>query len=132
LRARLIQQSVIASREALAIQSLLALAQQTGFRRVREILLKRFDLQRGHLIAREHWWLKELVALNERLRAKLERGERMTPQELMGIEPLRLKNLEKQEGSESPPLAATLKSALFDPPCPARSVPDAPVRCCAG
>jgi hypothetical protein len=60
---------------------------------------------------------RELVALNERLIAKLEKGERLLPQEVIEIEPLRLKSPEKQDAFELTPrpLVGTLKSYLFDP-----------------
>jgi hypothetical protein len=125
VRERLIQLAVIPNREALDLEALHALAQHTGFSQVRDRLLERFDLQEGQLIARDHWWLKNLLALNERLVAKLERGERLSPQQLIEIEPLRLKTAEKPADSEPPPLAAALKSALFDAPTatPTFSVP---------
>lgn len=44
------------------------------------------------------------------------------------MEPLRLNSREKHGGSESPPLAATLKSALFDLPSETPA-PSDPVRC---
>lgn len=128
VRERLIQQGVLAQRKALSLEALHAVAHHTGFHRVRDLLLERFDLQGRHLIAREHWWLEQLLALNERLIQKLQVGERLTPQELVAIEALRLKSSEKPAASAAPPLAATLKSALFDP-SPERPAPAAPVRC---
>ncbi|HEX7588495.1 MAG TPA: hypothetical protein VF478_09295, partial [Anaerolineae bacterium] len=128
VRERLIQAQVLPNREALPVEALHALAHHTGFNQVREVLLERFNLQAGHLLAKETWWLPELLALNERLIAKLERGERLTPQEHVEIEPLRLKRAEKQGDSESPPLAAALKSALFGRP-PEMVTSPAPVRC---
>jgi transposase-like protein len=132
VRERLIQRGVLPNRDALAIEALHALAHHTGFHLVRALLLERFDLQGRQLIAREHWWLKNLLALNERLMRKLERGERLTPQELVEIEALRLKTPEKSADSAAPPLAAALKSALFDRPAPSApptQVGAAPVRC---
>jgi hypothetical protein len=130
VRERLIQRGVIASRDDLDDTALHALAKHTGFNLVRDLLLDRFNAQDGMLIAKETWWLRELVALNERLIAKLERGERLTPQEQVEIEPLRLKTSEKQGDGEPtpPPLAAALKSVLFDTPL-ASSVPAEPIRC---
>jgi transposase-like protein len=113
MRERLITQGVIPNREALDVESLYALAKHTGFHLVRDFLLERFDLQTGELIAREHWWLKELIALNERLIAKLERGERLTPQELVDIEPLRLQTPQKQAFPALPPIVAHLTATLF-------------------
>jgi len=130
VRERLIQRGVIPNREALDVEALHALAKHTGFNLVRDLLLERFDLQGGQLIAKEHWWLQKLLALNERLCAQLERGERLTPQEIIDIEPLRLKTSEKQADSEPtpPPLAAVLQSALFDSPPQSETAPT-PVRC---
>ena len=87
-----------------------------------------FNVQDGQLIAKETWWLNELVALNERLIAKLERGERLTPSERADLEPLRLPTPEKQGDSEPPPLVAALNSALFGRP-PETVTSPAPVRC---
>jgi transposase-like protein len=133
VRERLIDLGVVADRAALDLEALTRLAQHTGFSRVRELLLERFDLQAGHLTRREHWWLNQLLALNERLIGKLERGEALTPQELVEIEPLRLKHPEKSADSEAPaPLAACLKSALFKPAPETRTAAEArtePVRC---
>jgi hypothetical protein len=134
VRERLIQRGVILSRETLDVESIHALAKHTGFSQVRDQLLERFNLQDGHLIAKDTWWLHELVALNERLLAKLERGERLTPQEVVAIEPLRLKTSEKQDDFELTPRprAATLKSFLFDPvpvTPPSTSRGPTPVRC---
>jgi len=130
VRERLIQAQVIPNREALSVDAIHALAKHTGFNRVRDLLLECFDAQAGRLIAKETWWLRELVALNERLIAKLERGERLTPQELIELEPLRLNTPEKQGDCEPtpPPLAACLQSVLFDPPA-ARPVSAEPIRC---
>ena len=118
VRERLIQTRGIPNREALSLESLHALAKHTGFNRVRDVLRERFEFQDDHFIAKEHWWLRELVALNERLIAKLEKGERFTPQELVEIEPVRLHTSEKPADSAPPPppLAAALKSVLFDSP----------------
>ncbi len=135
VRERLIQRGVLLSRETLDVEAIHAIAKHTGFNQVRDLLLERFDLQDGHLMAKENWWLRELVALNERLIVKLEKGERLTPQELVDIEPLRLKphcnhavgaseTPEKQDDFELTPrpLAATLKSFLFNAlPAPANA-----------
>jgi len=126
VRERLITQGVIANRDALEIDSLHTLAKHTGFNLVRDFLLERFDLQAGELIAREHWWLKELIALNERLIAKLERGERLTPQELIDIEPARLQTPEKQALPALPPVVAQLTATLFPRPTAEAS---ASIRC---
>jgi hypothetical protein len=134
VRERLIQRGVILSRETLDLEALHALAKHTGFNQVRDLLLERFNLQDGKLIAQEHWWLRELLALNERLLQKLERGERLLPPEAVALEPLRLKTSEKQDDFDLTPrpLADAVKSFLFDP-LPATSlVPIAdttPVRC---
>jgi len=128
VRERLIQLGVLPNREALPVEALHALAQHTGFNRVRDLLLERLDLQGGRLIAKETWWLPELIALNERLISKLERGERLTPSERADMEPLRLPTPEKQGDSESPPLGAALHSALFGRP-PETVTSPAPVRC---
>jgi transposase-like protein len=128
VRERLIQLGVLPDREALAVEALHALAQHVGFSQVRNLLLERFDLQGGQLFAKAEWWLPKLLALNERLIHHLERGERLTPQELVEVEPLRLKPPEKPAASEPPPLAAALKSALFDLP-PETLAPAEPVRC---
>ena len=128
IRERLIQAHVIPDRDALTLEALHLLAKHTGFAQVRDLLLERFNLQHGHLIARDAWWLRELLALNERLMTKLERGEPLLPQELVEMEPLRLKPSEKPGHSEPPPLAAYLKSALFDTP-PETEAPPTPVRC---
>jgi hypothetical protein len=137
VRERLIAQGVIANRDALEVDALHALAKHTGFNLVRDVLLERFDAQAGQLIAREHWWLNELVALNERLIAKLEGGERLTPQELVDIEPLRLtphcahaggssETPEKQPLPALPPVVAHLAATLFPNPTAETS---ASVRC---
>ena len=83
VRERLIQLAVLPDRAALTLEAVHALAHHTGFQQVRDLLLERFDLQAGHLFAREHWWLEQLLALNARLLACLARGERLTPQELV-------------------------------------------------
>ena len=126
VRERLIVQGAIPNREALDDESLHTLAKHTGFNLVRDFLLERFDLQAGVLIAREHWWLKELVALNERLIAKLERGERLTPQELVDIEPVRLQTPEKQPFPARPPVVAHLTATLLPRPTAETS---ASIRC---
>lgn len=134
VRERLIQRGVILSRETLDVEAIHALAKHTGFNQVRDLLLERFQVQDGTLIAQEHWWLQELLTLNERLLQKLERGERLLPHEAVEIEPLRLNTPEKQGDLDLTPrpLAGALKSFLFDP-LPATSlVPVAdtpPVRC---
>ena len=117
VRERLIQIQVIPHRTALSLEALHAIAHHTGFAQVRDLLLERFNVQNGNLIAKESWWLTELVTLNERLMAKLERGEPLSPQERVEIEPVRLQTSEKPADSEPtpPPLAAALKSGLFDP-----------------
>ncbi len=134
VRERLIQRGVIQSRETLDVESIHALAKHTGFNQVRDLLLERFHAQDGKLIAKETWWLRELVALNERLIAKLAKGERLLPPEVVEIEPLRLKSPEKQGDFELAPrpLAGALKSFLFAPLPVTASVPAAstlPVRC---
>ncbi len=128
IRERLIQAQVIPNRDALTVEALHVLAKHTGFAQVRDLLLERFNLQHGHLIARDAWWLRELLALNERLMAKLDRGEPLLPQELVAIEPLRLKASEKPGDPEPPPLAASLKSVLFEAPSPPET-PVTPLRC---
>jgi hypothetical protein len=117
VRERLIQAGLVSDRAALPVESILELAHHTGFAQVRDQLIERFTAQDGHLIAKETWWVRELVALNERLIAKLERGERLTSQERVEIEPLRLKPSEKQDHSErsSCSFTATLKNVLFAP-----------------
>jgi len=134
VRERLIQRGVILSRETLDVEAIHAIAKHTGFNQVRDLLLERFHAQDGKLIAKDTWWLRELVALNERLIAKLEKGERLLPPEAVEIEPLRLKSPEKQGDLEFTPrpLAGALKSFLFDPLPALSSVPaasTAPVRC---
>ena len=126
VRERLIASGIIPDRAALTIHSLHTLAHHTGFAQVRQILLERFLVQDGQLVAREHWWLNELLALNERLLAKLEQGQSMTPQEIVDVESLRLKAPQKKADVASPPLAAALHSVLFQPPV---DTPDRPVRC---
>jgi transposase-like protein len=127
VRERLIHSGVIADRDALNLESLHALAQHTGFAQVRTLLLERFHLQDGQLSAREHWWLRELLALNERLLTQLEHGERLTPQELLDIEALRLPVPHTPAGPVPvPALTATLEHSLFQPP---DQTPDSPVRC---
>ncbi len=66
VRERLIQLAVLPDRAALTLEALHALARHTGFNRVRDLLLERFDLQGGHLFGREPWWLEKLLALNAR------------------------------------------------------------------
>jgi hypothetical protein len=134
VRERLIETQVIPHRTALSLEARYAIAQHTGFAQVRDLWLERFNTPNGTLMAKETWWLTELVALNERLMAKLERGEPLTPQELVEIEPVRLKPSEKLADSEPtpPPLAAALKSVLFDPtPASPTSTPESPavIRC---
>ena len=116
VRERLIALALLPNRGALPLESLHKLAHHTGFAQVRQILLQRFDLQDGQIIAREHWWLEELLALNERLIAKLERGERITPQELFDVKLLRLQTPSKRTEVASPPLAAAMRQALFTLP----------------
>jgi transposase-like protein len=128
VREQLIQAQVIPNRDALTLEALHVLAKHTGFAQVRDLLLERFNLQQGQLIARDAWWLRELLALNERLIAKLEHGERLLPQELVEIEPMRLKFAGKPANPEPPPLAASLKGALFEMP-PAAETPATPIRC---
>ena len=128
IRERLIQARVIPDRDALTVEALHVLAKHTGFAQVRDLLLERFNLQHGQLIARETWWLRELLALNERLIAKLEHGEQLLPQELVAIDPLRLKVSEKPGNPEPPPLAAFLKRVLFKA-APTPETPATPVRC---
>jgi hypothetical protein len=128
VRERLIQLGVVPDRDALDLEALHAVAHHTGFNFVRDLLLERFDLQGGHLIAREHWWLDQLLALNEHLFTQLERGEPLTPQEVIDIEPLRLTSAEKVADSALPPLAAAFKGTLFDPPT-ASAAANEPIRC---
>lgn len=128
VRERLIQLGVLPNREALDVEALHALAHHTGFSIVRDLLLERFTLQDGQLLAREPWWLEKLLALNERLIDRLERGERLTPQALVAIEPLRLKRADEPAAAVAPPLAASLQSALFTPP-PETPLSSEPVRC---
>jgi len=126
VRERLIARGVLPERGALSLDSLHKLAHHTGFAQVRQILLERFLLQDGQLVAREHWWLNELLALNERLLTKLENGESISPQELVDVESLRLKSPRKDVDAASPPLAAALQSALFQP---SKDTPDQPICC---
>ena len=126
VRELLIARGVIPDRADLSLESLHKLAHHTGFAQVRQILLERFRLQNGQLIAREQWWLDELLALNGRLLTKLEQGGSMTPQEIVDLEPLRLKAACKHAGAASRPLTAALHGMLFPPPAP---TPDQPVRC---
>jgi len=126
VRERLIARGVIPDRAALTTHSLHTLAHHTGFAQVRQMLLERFHAQDGQLVAREHWWLNELLALNERLLTKLEQGEPITPQEIVDVEPLRLKTPRKHVDAASPPLAAALQGVLFQP---AVHTSDEPVRC---
>ena len=113
VRERLITLGLIADRDAVEVDALLRLAQHTGFAQVRELLLERFNLQAGQLIAKEQWWLTELLALNARLLQQLDRGERLSPQQLIASEPLCLKPPEKQ--APTTPALAALHSALFEP-----------------
>jgi len=135
VRERLIQAQVIPNREALTVEAIHEIAKHTGFNQVRDPLLERFNAQNGCLIAKETWWVRELVALNERLIAKLARGEQLTSQELVEIAPLRLQTSEKQGDSEgsAPPLAAALKSILFEPlstpATPSTANRSEPIRC---
>ena len=126
VRERLIARGLILDRAALTIHSLHKLAHHTGFAQVRQILLERYLVQGGQLVAREHWWLNELLAFNECLLTKLEQGESITPQEIVDVESLRLKTPRKHVDAASPPLAATLQGVLFQPPA---HTPDGPVRC---
>jgi hypothetical protein len=126
VRERLITRGVIPDRAALSCESLLDLAHHTGFGRVRQMLLARFQVQEGQLIAKEQWWLNELLALNARLLSKLEQGERITPQELVDIEALRLPTPPKNVDPASPPLVAALRQTLFALPTEAA---DEPVCC---
>ena len=135
VRERLIQAGLVSDRDALPVESILKLAHHTGFAQVRDQLLERFNAQEGQLIAKETWWVRELVALNERLITRLERGERLTPQERVEIEPLRLKISEKPSDSETSaaPVVAALKSVLFESPSAPSSTPSVdlsePIRC---
>jgi transposase-like protein len=126
LRERLIAREIIPDRSALSLESIHKLAHHTGFAQVRQILLERFLFQDGQLIAREHWWLNELLALNERLLTKLENGESISPQELVDVEPLRLKSPPQRVDAASPPLAIALQGVLFQSPAES---PDQPVCC---
>jgi transposase-like protein len=121
-----VRERIIPDRSALPLESLHKLAQHTGFAQVRQTLLERFLLQDGQLIAREHWWLNELLALNERLLVKLEQGGSITPQEIVDVEPLRLKTPRRHADAAAPPLAAALQSVLFQPQ---DHIPDGPVCC---
>jgi transposase-like protein len=126
VRERLLARGVIPDRSALSPESIHKLAHHTGFAQVRQILLERFLLQDGQLIAREHWWLDELLALNERLLTKLENGESISPQELVDVESLRLKSPPQRVDAASPPLAAALQGVLFQSP---GDTPDQPIHC---
>lgn len=126
VRERLIARGVIPDRSALTIDWLHKLAHHTGFAQIRQILLDRFQLQDGHLFAKEHWWLNELLALNNRLLDKLERGEKMMPQELVDVESLRLNTMPKNVDAASPSLATALHSVLFES---AIDASNEPVRC---
>jgi transposase-like protein len=126
VRDLLIARGVISDRAALSLESLHKLAHHTGFAQVRQILFERFLVQDGQLIAKEHWWLNELLALNERLLTKLERGESISPQEVVDIEPLRLRTPPERIDAASPPLAAALQGVLFQS---SANTPDQPVRC---
>jgi len=129
VRERLIQLAVLPDRATLTLEAVHALAHHTGFQQVRDLLLERFDLQGGHLFAREHWWLDHLLALNERLLARLARGERLAPQELVTIEPLRLKTSEKTAPNAPRPLASALHQTLFEPPAEPTPAAPEPIRC---
>jgi transposase-like protein len=123
VREQLIAKGIVAERAALSLESLHALAHHTGFAQVRQILLERFALQQGQLIAEEQWWLRELLALTTRLLDKLERGETLTPQELVDCTALRLPTPPAQLAPAPPPLAAALQSMLLAPPAPATGEP---------
>jgi transposase-like protein len=117
VREQLIAEGAISDRAALDLESLHALARHTGFAQVRQMLLERFQLQGGALIAREQWWLRELVALNERLLAQLAQGQALTPQETLEIAALRLPA--PGRGADVPPSAALspgLQQRLFQAP----------------
>jgi hypothetical protein len=129
VRERLIQLGLLPNRATLTLEALHALAHHTGFQQVRDLLLERFDLQAGHLIAREHWWLEQLLALNERLLARLAQGERLTPQELVAIEPLRLKTPENAAPNGPRPLASALHQTLFVAPAEPPPAAPVPIRC---
>lgn len=124
VRERLITLGLIAKREALELEALHRLAQHTGFAQVRQLLLERFNLQDGQLSADAHWWLRELLALNARLLQQLERGERLSPQQLIALEPLCLKTPAKQDASV--PMLAALQTALF---ASAQPTAAEPLRC---
>jgi hypothetical protein len=131
VRERLIHLGVIPNREALEVEALHTLAKRllgrplghTGFNQVRDLWLERFHAQDGQLIAKQNWWLDHLLALNvahpchlgTRRLDKLEQGERLTPQELVDLEPLRLNSSVKPMDSAPPPLAAALHHVLFEP-----------------
>ena len=126
VRERLIARGVIPDRGALPVDWLHKLAHHTGFSQIRQILLDRFHTQDGQLIAKEHWWLSELLALNERLITKLERGESILPQEIVDVESLRLAVPRTDADGASHPLTAALQSVLFPQQ---DGSPDAPVCC---
>ncbi len=127
LRQRLIASGVIPDRDALAVESLYALVRHTGFAQVRKLLLERFELQQGQLIAKAHWWLPQLLALNERLLSQLEQGQPLTPQETLDLQSLRLPLPQTQnEAIPAPLLATALQNTLFQP---LDSLSDTPVRC---
>jgi hypothetical protein len=116
VREQLIAGGVIADRGALDLESLHALARHTGFAQVRQLLLERFQLQEGELIAREQWWLRELVALNERLLAQLAQGQGLTPQETLEIAALRLPPPAAAADAAPPSaLPPALQQTLFQP-----------------
>lgn len=121
VREGLITRGLLPDRSALPLESLHQLAHHTGFVQVRELLLARFHAQDGQLIAREHWWLKELLALNERLLTQLEQGERITPQQQVDIDALRLPSPPKPSAASSPSLAVALHQTLFSVPAEAAS-----------
>ena len=126
VRERLIARGVLPERGALSLESLHKLAHHTGFAQVRQILLERFHLQDGQLIARDAWWLEALSALNERLLTALQQGQSLSPQQLVEIEPLRLQTLRPEAASPQPLLPAALHELLFAPSAPD---PDPTVRC---
>ena len=124
VRERLITLGQLANRDALELEHLHHLAQHTGFAQVRALLLERFELQAGQLFAKEQWWLSALLALNTRLLQQLERGERLSPQQLIALEPLSLTPPEKQ--APSAPARAALHRAWFEPPA---ASPAEAIRC---
>lgn len=125
VRERLIAGGVLSDRGALSLEALHKLAHHTGFAQVRQILLERFQLQEGQLLLREQWWLKELLALNERLLARLQQGGGLCPQEQVEIEALRLQT-PRTAPEPVPALTTALHDVLLAPPAPDV---DPPVRC---